>query len=156
MKRFYVYNYLIGSPILIDTKKKQFIFYKTNIHGQIYNIKDIKDEDILKPSKQKINGLIKRANNRNYIFSNNYVIDPYIYNYIMTEEEKGEIGRDISLNERGFIAAANNVKEVLETTCQWALEYKKDASYLNTEEGKNSMRILKEHIQEAAKSDLFN
>lgn len=118
MKRYYVYDFCIGSPILIDTKEKTITNYSSNIYGQIYNL----DQEHEKVSKQRINGLIKRLNNRNYR-DNSLVIDRYIYNYIMTEEQRCRCLRSVSLNEREFIASGDNLKEVIETMCIWVYEY---------------------------------
>lgn len=119
MKRYYVYDFLIGNPILIDTKEKTITYYNSNIYGQIYNL----DQEHEKVSKQRISGLIKRLNSRSYNTLDGYVIDRYIYNYIMTEEQRNKCSRSVSLNENDFITSGDNYKEVIEKMCIWVYEY---------------------------------
>ena len=146
MKRYYVYDYLIGSPVLIDTKEKVLIFYGKNIYGQIYNLDKLESEDIFKPGKQRINGLIKRANNRNYGYSNSYVTDRYIYNYIMTDEERAKIDRTISTNEREFVTSGDDLTEVLTTMIEWVLNDSGSVE-LSNEKIVDYRRLYKEKIQ---------
>lgn len=117
MKRYYVYNFLIGSPILIDTEERTITKYSSNIYGQIYNL----DQEHAKVSKQKVNGLIKRLNSRNYL-NKSLVVDRYIYNYIMTAMQRAECERGLSLNKRDFIASSSDYKEVIEKMCIWVHE----------------------------------
>lgn len=56
MKRYYVYNFLIGDPVVVDTKEKTLAFYGRNIYGQIYNLDS---PDITKITPQRISGLPK-------------------------------------------------------------------------------------------------
>lgn len=83
MKRYYVHEFCLDDPILIDTKEKTWTFYNTNIYGQIYNL-DEKPERI---TKQRINGLIRRLQKFYDPFSG-YVVDQYVYNYIMDDKQK--------------------------------------------------------------------
>lgn len=120
MKRYYVHEFCLDDPILIDTKEKTWTFYKTNIYGQIYNL----DEKPKKVTKQRINGLIKRLNSDRYSSMNGYVVDQYVYNYIMDDEQRSKCKRSIKL-EKELIAAGDNLKEVLEATCKHFLETSK-------------------------------
>lgn len=120
MKRYYVHEFCLDDPILIDTKEKTWTFYKTNIYGQIYNL----DEKPKKVTKQRINGLIRRLNNGKYNSMDGYVVDQYIYNYIMDDEQRSKCNRSIEL-ETELIASGDDLKEVLETTCKHFLEKSK-------------------------------
>lgn len=118
MKRYYVYDFLIGSPILIDTKDKTVVFYKKNMYGQIYNL----DEEPQKITGHRINGLIKRLNGY-YSFSNSLAIDGYIYHHIMTEDQKNRCQIEADKpREREFITSGDNLKEVIEKMCIWVFE----------------------------------
>ena len=126
MKRYYVYDFVIGSPILIDTKEKTITQYSRNIYNQIYNL----DQEPTKISRQRISGLIRKTNGRNY-YRNELVIDRYIYHLLMTEEERERCGRSFYLNENEFITSGDDKREVLEEMCLWALDYDRPAIKLN-------------------------
>lgn len=120
MKRYYVHEFCLDDPILIDTKEKTWTFYKTNIYGQIYNL----DEKPKKVTRQRINGLIRRLNNGKYNSMDGYVVDQYIYNYIMDDKQRSKCNRSIEL-ETELIASGDDLKEVLEITCKYFLEKSK-------------------------------
>jgi len=88
-KRYIAYDFLIGSPILIDTKEKILNFYRHNIYGQIYNLKN---PEMYKVTTRTINGLIKRSKNPDYFFKNAKSIDRYIYSHLMTKEQQEQCG----------------------------------------------------------------
>ena len=120
MKRYYVHNFLLGDPILIDTKEKTWVLYNHNIHGQIYNLED-KPEKI---NNAKINGLIKRLNSENYSLDNSYCVDRYIYYYILTEEQRNICRRTPYSINNELLAEGDNLIEVLSNTCEWVFENK--------------------------------
>jgi len=108
--------FALNDAILIDKKDKTWTFYNTNIYGQIYNL----DEKPKKITKQRINGLIRRLQ-RFYDPLSGYVVDQYIYHYIMTDEQKEKCKYDVSLRDK-LIASGNDLKGVLEETCKYFLK----------------------------------
>lgn len=137
MKRYYVHEFCLDDPILIDTKEKTWTFYKTNIYGQIYNL----NEKPKKVTKQRINGLIRRLNNGKYNSMNGYVVDQYIYNYIMDDEQRSKCNRSISL-ENNLIAAGDDLKEVLEITCKHILKNSRNAKTENPDYYKDYLKTI--------------
>lgn len=137
MKRYYMHKFLLDDPILIDTKEKTFTFYKTNIYGQIYNL----DEKPKKVTKQRINGLIRRLNNGKYNSMDGYVVDQYVYNYIMDDEQRSKCKRSISL-EKNLIAAGDDLKEVLEATCKHILNNSGNAKTDNVDYYKDYLKAI--------------
>jgi hypothetical protein len=133
MKRYYVYNFLIGDPVVVDTKEKTLAFYGRNIYGQIYNLDS---PDITKITPQRVSGLTKRLNNGNYSYKNSYAIDTYIYYHIMTSQQKDKCNRSAyNPIPNEFITSGNNLKKVLEEMCLWAFYY--DKPIKNDDQTKN-------------------
>lgn len=120
MKRYYVYQFVLDDTILIDTKEKIFYFYKTNIYGQFYNLEE---PEVLKIKGQRVNGLIRRLQNFPSM-ENTYVVDQYSYNYIMTDKQRNKCKYQLELRDK-LIGESNNLREVLEIMCLYALNNNK-------------------------------
>ncbi|MED3830243.1 hypothetical protein P4575_20640 [Priestia megaterium] len=120
MNRYYVYDFVCGNPILIDTVKKEITFYHTNVYGQVY---DLKSGGKVVKGTARINGLIKRTNNSNYSFSNKYVIDQYIYHLLMSDEQKAKC-RSIPQkpSEARFYISGDNYNEIISIMCEQTYE----------------------------------
>ena len=112
LNRYKVYSWLLNDIIMIDRKEKTYTFYSTNIHAQVYNLK----EEPKKITTQKINGLIKRLNN-NYSSLDSFVIDKFIFE-VMTEDQKNKCKKQLNLNNEEYIAMGDNKKEVLKNICK--------------------------------------
>ena len=138
-KRYIAHDFLIGSPVLIDRVENTMTFYKRNLYGQIYNLKDPECRSI---GASRINGLIRRTNNSNYSFANSFAVDGYIYKYLMTPEQQAMCGSKPSIpgyNE--FITASNSNTDAIKVMCAWVYEheYRGDLGDKTTERG----RLLK-------------
>lgn len=121
MKRYYVYDFVCGNPILIDTEEKTVTFYHHNVYGQIYDLKS--GGDVVKIGAAKINGLIKRTNNRNYSFSNAFVIDQYIYHFLMSDEQKAKCkSTPWKPSEEKFYGSGDDFNEIIALMCEQTYE----------------------------------
>lgn len=121
MKHYYVYDFIKGHPIVIDTKEKTITFYHANIYGQIYDLE--KGGEKKKISAAKINGLIKRLNGSNYSFKNSYVIDWFIYTFIMTEEQRAKCNQaPTNYNEKDLLGSSDELATVLRLMCEKTYE----------------------------------
>ncbi|MGF7535490.1 hypothetical protein AAGG74_17700 [Bacillus mexicanus] len=121
MERYYAYDFGLKSPIIIDTLEKVITFYNTNIHGQIYNLKD--GGETCKISTAKINGLIERLNSGKYSYSNSLVIDKYIYHFIMTDEQREKcIRKPGNLRTKDFYGSGDNLKNIIKIMCEKTFE----------------------------------
>lgn len=123
MNRYYIHEFTAKDAILIDTEKKTWTFYNTNIYGQVYNLEDAEPEKI---TKQRVNGLIKRLNSRNYNSLKGFVVDRFVYNYIMDQQQQEECKRSVQLRD-DLIASGDNFKELLTEMCKHLLT-KRDLS----------------------------
>jgi len=134
MKRYYVHDFLIGNPILLDRHEKTCAFYNHNIHGQIY---DLERAERLKVSNRRITGLIRKLNNPNYSFKNGLVIDRYIYTYFLTDDQRAKCRRSADLwNSDTLIAESNDLHETVRVMCEWVYENE----YCGTAEERNQNR----------------
>jgi hypothetical protein len=119
-KRYVVHDFLIGQPIFIDRLEKTVRFYKHNIYGQIYNLKDPEHHVI---GAAKINGLIRRTNSGNYNFSNSFSVDGYIYKYLMSPEQQDKCGSKPSIfGYDELIAETDDYTGAIQTKCEWVYE----------------------------------
>jgi len=122
MIRYYVHDFLIGNPILLDTHEKAFTIYGCNIHGQIFDLKSANREVV---SSQKIVGLIRRLSKRGYDYRNNLVIDRYIYTYFLTDDQRAECLHKLDLWKTDtLIAETNSLHDAVKAMCEWVYENK--------------------------------
>lgn len=120
MKRYYVYDYVLGNPVLVDRKEKTVVFYNHNIYGQVSNL--VSGGDSQKISAAKINGLIKRLNGRNY-FENAYVLDSYIFHLLMTEEQKAKCKRmPTEMKVEDLYGSSDDFSEAITLMCEKVYE----------------------------------
>ena len=136
LRRYVAHDFLIGHPVLIDRLEKTMTFYKHNIYGQIYNLKN-PEHHVIGP--KKISGLIRRTNNPDYSFANSFAVDGYIYTYLMTPEQQAMCRKTPSIpgyNE--FIAASDDYGGIIRKMCEWVYEheYRNDLGDKETECGK--------------------
>lgn len=94
---------------------------------KIYNL----DEQPKKITKQRINGLIKRLQRYPDPYSS-YVVDQYIYNYIMSEEQRDKCRYPAELKDE-LIASGNDLKKILTNTCKYFLDRDDKAMTDNTD-----------------------
>ncbi|MDL2273928.1 hypothetical protein LJC34_05250 [Oscillospiraceae bacterium OttesenSCG-928-G22] len=137
-KRFVVHDFLIGNPVLLDRAENTMTFYRHNIYGQIYNLKD-PEHHVIGPSR--INGLIRRTANSDYSFANSKAVDGYIYKYLMTSEQQAACYRKPDIpgwNE--FITATNDYAEAIEAMCEWVYEHEHHAA-LGDKEANHDERL---------------
>lgn len=112
MERYYVYEFVSGNPILVDTKEKTATFYHQNIYGEIYDLKV--GGEVLKISSAKINGLIKRLNNRKDNFYNSL-----LFYLLMTDEQKAKCQAiPKSLSSEEFYGSSNDYEEIIIIMCE--------------------------------------
>lgn len=113
--RYYVYDYLINQHfLLIDTEQKQAYLYDTNIYGQIYNIKNPTIINI----KDKLRGFLRRVKN-GYNYATAYVLDKFLFNHFLTEEEQQRINKDylFEIKPTILITCGNDFKSILKEMC---------------------------------------
>ena len=121
MDRYCIYKFCLDNTIVVDTKEKTFTFYKTNLYRQFYNLENA---EVKKVSAAKINGLIKRLNN-NYSLRNSLAVDKFIYEYLMTEEQKEKCNREpSSVSDNNFMCSGNELNKCLYEMC--IKKYKQD------------------------------
>lgn len=124
--RYSLYNFLIGQLALVDKEKRQIIFLKSNVWGQIYTIhKDgtlEKDDEVFKVDGRVVSGLIKRLGSFSY-YKTSKVVDPYIYDHIMTDEDKDRCRRGPSSASNSFICSGDNLRDILVAAYEFSMEY---------------------------------
>lgn len=124
MKRYYVHKFCLDDTIVIDTVEKRWAFYDTNYRGQFIEL----GKPFEKITKQRINGLIKRlSNSRTYYRSDGFVVDSFLYKYILTEEQR-EAAFGLPREPKELIASGDDLKEVLAEMCEYTLRHCKNAS----------------------------
>lgn len=140
-ERFYAYRFCIDDAILIDREERTISFFKSNIHGQVYNLKS---PEIVtsKQIGQKIAGYKRKIKNHTYNMENSYVIDKFLYHFLMTEEDKQEYFHSFwfKLDGPDFIAKGNEKKEVLTTIINNI--YEESCSYPKDEKIEEKERLL--------------
>lgn len=121
MERYHIYSLLSGTALLIDTKLRKISAYHSNLYGQVFDLKDGGDE--LSPSHARIAGLIRRMKNRSFSLANSYVTDPFIYRYIMTDEQREKCGWELNIScANEMIGKTDSYKEALTKMCEWMYE----------------------------------
>ena len=156
MKRYYVYDFVIGEPVLIDREQNTLTFYHNNIYGQLYDLE--KGGEVFEVTKSVQNGLIRRLNGRSYSFSNAKAVDQFIYHLLFTEEQKAKCIRSAhNLNEKELIASSDELTEVIKAMCEFVYEKK----YAWDEESKKKektklMSYCKEYIKKLREGDQMN
>lgn len=121
MKRYYVHSFGLHDAILLDRVEKTWTFFKTNVWGQAYNL----EQQPNKVSKQRINGLIRRLNGRTFDSLEGFVVDPLIYHYIFTEEQRATTHRALKLNEEP-LSFGDDLEVVLREMCDYFIEQGND------------------------------
>ena len=123
MNRYYVHSFGLHEAILVDRVEKTWIFFKTNVCGQAYNL----EQQPKKVPKQRINGLIRRLNGRTFDSIEGFVVDPLIYHYIFTEEQRAATHRALKLNEEP-LSFGDDLEVVLREMCDYFIEQGNDKS----------------------------
>jgi hypothetical protein len=119
--RYYAYDFLIGSPILIDRELKTLSLYSKNLYGQIYNLNNPSTTVV---DAKMINSLIRRTGNENYGFSgNSKVIDSFIYEHLMTPEQQARCRRKPKNSSSPKIVATDDFMEAVQAMCEWTYDY---------------------------------
>jgi len=137
-KQYIVYDFLIGNPVLIDTKAKTLSFYGHNIYGQIHNLKN---PEVHKVTAKTINGLIKRTKNFDYFSKSAKAIDKYIYSHFMTKEQQEQCVLTPYILSKKIIAT-NDFKKAVKKMCEWVYE-KECAVYDISEKQSKKQESLK-------------
>lgn len=150
MNRYYVYDFVCGDPILIDTVKKTITFYHHNVYGQVCDLKS--GGKVVKVGAAKINGLIKRTNNGNYSFSNAYVIDQYIYHFLMSGEQKAKC-KSIPWrpSEEDFYGSGDDFNEIIALMCEQT--YEKEYAWGKEKKSKEKPKLTAYYIEYLSKLD---
>lgn len=118
MPRYHVYALLCSEILFIDTVEKKMTVYNSNLFGQLYNLKTGGKEANI--SKRRIAGLIRRMKNRNVGPSNSYVIDPFIFKYLLTDEQRKECGWTLHISScNTFVCESDDYAEAITKACEW-------------------------------------
>ena len=156
MKRYYVYDFVIGEPVLIDREQNTLTFYHNNIYGQLYDLE--KGGEVFQVTKTIQSGLIRRLNGKSYSYANSKAVDRFVYHLLFTDEQKAKCTRSAHpLNEKELIASGNELADVIETMCEFVYEKK----YAWDEESKKKEKIklmsyCKEYIKKLREGDQMN
>ncbi|GHV34660.1 hypothetical protein FACS1894187_05710 [Synergistales bacterium] len=119
--RYTGYDFLIDSLVLADAKDKTLTFYHANFNGQIYDLKNPKTENI---TCKLISNLIKRLNSKNYNYMNAKVIDPIIYNSVMTQVQRAKCKKKpYSNNLNPVIIETDSYKNAIYGLCGYLYYY---------------------------------
>ena len=139
MPRYHVYS-LLGSEILfVDSEKKTMTVYNSNLYGQLYNLTSGGKEAVV--TKARIAGLIRRMKNRSFSLSNSYVVDPFIFHYLMTDEQRKECGWTLHISGLNkLICESDDYKEAITKACEWVYDncYSDRASPKDREHSKHT------------------
>ena len=146
-KRYVVFDFSIGNPVMVDCMRKTMIFYNRNLYGQIYNIRKPKIYHI---GANKINGLIRRTHNPSYGFYNSKAVDGFIYNYIMTPEQQAQCENiPVIFGWNKFISASDNFAEVIKNMCEWVYEHEYTGDLGDKNEMRDSLlKYCREYVAE--------
>ena len=117
-KRFFVHDFLIGNPIVIDRTERTFSFYNKNIYGQVSDLDNPSRKQV---SDREISGLTKRLNNSSYNFNNSKVVDQFIYDYLMTDEQRAACRRAPYIDNT-LITASDSYSEAIRGMCAWVFD----------------------------------
>ncbi len=119
-KRYIVHDFLIGKPIMIDTKAKTLTFYSYNIYGQLY---DLRKPEVHKVTTKTINGLIIRTQNYSrYYKKTEKVVDGYIYKYLMNQSQKEQCRTEPKICFSEKITETNDFEQAVRKMCEWSYE----------------------------------
>lgn len=137
MKRYYVHDFLICDPILLDTREKTFTIYQSNAYGRLFNLESAERVTM---SDQWINRLIRKLNNPNYSPMNSLVINKYIYTYFLTDDQRAQCRYVSHLSIMDvLIVETDDLFEAVQTMCEWAFENKNDRP---PEEKENERKLM--------------
>lgn len=141
LERFHAYKFCINDVLLIDREERTLYFFKSNMHGQIYNL----ESPQIVTSKQvgqKIAGFKRKIKNHSYDMNNGYVIDKYLYHFLMSAEEREAYYHSFWFKMDGpdFVARGNDKKEVLNTLINNM--YEEHCSYPEEDKIKEKERLL--------------
>lgn len=121
MARYHVYSLLCSEILFIDTEKKKMTVYNSNFFGQLYNLNTGGKEANV--TKKRIAGLIRRMKNRNLSLSNSYVADPFIFKYLLTDEQRKECGWTLNISSsNSFICETDDFAEAITAACEWVYD----------------------------------
>ena len=114
MNKYYIHEWVAGEYILIDTLNSEVRFFKTNYENKMGTY-HLENPTIERVSNQKINGLIKRTQSEMNLY-NSYVIDRFLYNYIMNDEQRKKCKQVniLSAIQKKLITSGNDYNEVIQ------------------------------------------
>ena len=118
-KRYIVSDFLIGKPVMVDTKAKTLNFYSYNMYGQLY---DLKNPEVHKVTAKTINGLIKRTQDYFRYKKTEKVVDGYIYKYLMNQSQKEQCKTEPDIRLSDKIIETNNFEQAVRKMCEWSYE----------------------------------
>ena len=153
MPRYHVYSLLLSEILFIDAVEKKMTVYNSNLFGQLYNLKTGGKEAVV--SKARIAGLIRRMKNRSFSVSNSYTIDPFIFKFLLTDEQRKECGWTLHISScNKFICETDDFSEAIKAACEWIY----DKCYTGTESEKASdyekyTKYYKDYLAKLAQSD---
>ena len=151
MVRYYVYDYLISGLLLIDTATDEIIYYRINLYGQLVDL--IEGGRIYKITNRKKNSLIKQLQSGRYSIQNGAAVDPFIYKYLLSKENRNKIGYMLEVPKcNELIMSGNDFYDLVEKMCEWAYEH----HYSHLESRKNQdksklTRYCKNYLSKFAK-----
>ncbi|GHU58590.1 hypothetical protein FACS1894133_3630 [Clostridia bacterium] len=142
--RYHAYDFLIGSPVLIDREAKTLSLYRNNLNGQIYNLKK---PDITVVDTKMISGLIRRTANENYGFSNSKVIDGFLYAHLMTTEQQERCRRKPEISKQSpKITATDDFTKAVKAMCEWVYDYEYSDNGKNAPDRATTLEYCRDYI----------
>lgn len=153
MPRYHVYSILCSEILFIDTEEKKMTVYNSNLFGQLYNLKTGgKDATV---TKKRIAGLIRRMKNRNISSTNSYVVDPFIFKYLLTDEQREKCGWTLHISScNSFICETDDFAEAITEACEWVYDkcYTGSVSEKESDRSKYT-KYYKDYLARLASSD---
>ncbi|MCL2672720.1 MAG: hypothetical protein FWF10_11940 [Clostridiales bacterium] len=120
MERYFVHDFLIGHPVLIDCQRNLLVFYKRNLSGQVYNLNTPECHVI---GTQRIEGLIRRITSGDY-YKDERVVDAYIRAYLMSDEQRLRCGYPLNRTACDrLIAQTDDFREAITQMCEYVFAH---------------------------------
>jgi hypothetical protein len=145
-KRYHAYDFLIGSPVLIDREAKTLSLYHKNLNGQLFNLKN---PEITDADAKMISSLIRRTSNENYGFSTSKVVDGFLYQHLMTPEQQARCRRKPEISTLSpKIVATDDFNEAVKVMCEWAYDYEYSDKRENAPDRETTLKYCRDYIAE--------
>lgn len=125
MKRYHLYTWLTGHLFIVDCSpedltKRKITYYSSNIRGQVWFEKG--EEYFIKP---KLGHILRRMRKPGCNSPNARVSDSYVYQYLLTPNEKeGLIFRPRENFSRDYLLASDDLEEIHREMVLWTWKNK--------------------------------